>query len=97
VDQPIACSLSSAPYTERVQQLSALRRDAMLERSAIAGGERLLFADAPGIESSLRAAIDAEAECCSFLTLTLEHDGDRLVLDITGPEMARPIIAELFA
>jgi hypothetical protein len=78
-------------------QLAGLRREALLGRSPIEGGERLVFVDAPRIEPRLRAAIDAEAACCSFLTLTLERDGHRLLLDITGPEMARPIIAELFA
>ena len=97
MDQPIACSLSSAGLAERVRQLAALRRNAMLDRSPIAGGERLVFADAPGIESSLREAIAAEAECCGFLTLTLAREGDRLRLDVTGPDMARPIIEELFA
>jgi hypothetical protein len=43
------------------------------------------------------AAMEAEATCCSFLSLTLERDGNRLLLDITGPEMAQPLIAELFA
>ena len=62
MDQPIACSLSSAGLAERVRQLAALRRNAMLDRSPIAGGERLVFADAPGIESSLREAIAAFAE-----------------------------------
>jgi hypothetical protein len=97
LDRPIACSLSSTDYAERIDQLAALRRDALLDRSPIEDGERLVFVDAPGIETSLRAAIDAEAACCSYLTLTLERDGHRLLLDITGPEMARPIIKELFA
>jgi hypothetical protein len=97
VDEPIACSLSSTDYAERIDQLAALRRDALLDRSPIEDGERLVFVDAPGIEAALRAAMEAEAACCSFLSLTLERDRNRLLLDIVGPEMAQPLIAELFA
>jgi hypothetical protein len=97
VDQPIACSLSSTDYVERIDQLAALRRDALLDRSPVEGGQRLVFVDAPGIEAALRAAMEAEATCCSFLSLTLERDGSRLLLDVTGPETAQPLIAELFA
>jgi hypothetical protein len=97
LNQPIACSLSASDHAERMEQLAGLRREALLGRSPIEGGERLVFVDAPGIEPRLRAAIDAEAACCSFLTLTLERDGHRLLLDVTGPDVARPIVAELFA
>jgi hypothetical protein len=41
--------------------------------------------------------IAAESSCCAFLSMALERSGDGLVLDITGPQDARPIIAELFA
>ena len=44
----------------------------------------------------LRAAVEAERVCCAFLALDLRRDDDHLVLDVTGPEDARPLIAELF-
>ena len=95
--QPIACSLSSADLAQRTQELAALRREALVGRTRIPGGVRLAFADTPGIAARIRAAIAAEAECCPFLTLRLDHDGDRLVLDVTGPQDAMPIIEEMFA
>ena len=97
MDQPIACSLSATDHAERMEQLAALRREALLVPLTHEGGERLVFVDAPGIEPVCVQRSDAEAACCSFLRLTLERDGHRLLLDITGPETARPIIAELFA
>jgi hypothetical protein len=97
VDQPIACALDSRGYAERIARLAALSRDALLDRSPIAGGERLAFADAPGIEERLEAAIEAEAVCCAFLTFALRREPGRLLLDIRGPVQAQPVIADLFA
>jgi hypothetical protein len=41
--------------------------------------------------------IAAESSCCAFLRMDLRRTGDGLVLDIAGPQDARPVIAELFA
>jgi hypothetical protein len=41
--------------------------------------------------------VAAERECCPFLTMDLRTAGDELVLEVTGPEAAAPIIAELLA
>ena len=97
MDQPVACSLTAAAYAERLCELRALGRSALLARDRIAGGERLVFRDAPDVERALRAAIEAEAECCPFLTMTLERRGGRLVLEVSGPEEAQPVIAALWA
>ena len=97
MDQAIACSLGAGEYAVRLRQLSDLSANALLGRQPIPGGERLLFIDASDTERALRAAIDAEASCCSFLTMTLERSRTGLVLDVTGPEPARTTIAELFA
>jgi hypothetical protein len=66
-------------------------------RTAIDGGERLTFVDTPEVERELRAAVAAEASCCSFLGMDLTRTRGTLVLEITGPELARQVIAELFA
>ena len=97
MDEPIACSLNAGDLEERLRRLGELSANALVSRRSIPGGERLLFIDTPDTERALRAAIDAEASCCSFLTMTLERTRTGLVLDVTGPELARPIIAELFA
>ena len=39
----------------------------------------------------------AEAACCPFLTLELRAAPGGLVLDVTGPDAAGPVIEELFA
>jgi hypothetical protein len=97
MDQPIACTLSPGEFQDRTGRLAALAARALRSREATAGGERLVFADSGETERELRAAIAAEARCCAFLRLDLRRGSDGLVLDISGPEEARPIIAELFA
>ena len=52
-----------------------------------------------GIRGRLEALVAAESECCPFLifNLNLAAADPRLVLEVTGPEQAAPIIDELFA
>lgn len=95
MDTPIACTLDARAYAARVGSLSALAAAALRSRAPIPGGERLVFA--PHAESRLRDVVAAEAACCPFLRLELRHAPDGLVLDVSGPEDARPVIAALFA
>jgi hypothetical protein len=94
-DIPIACTLSSVEQRSRRFETAELARAALQSRRPVEHGELLSF-DARA-EPALRDVIAAEAECCPFLTLELRRAGDRLELRITGPDEARPIIAELFA
>jgi hypothetical protein len=97
VDQPIACTLTPDESRGRTDDLAALAARALRSREQTAEGERLLFTDSDENERDLRAAIAAEASCCAFLRMELRRDDEGLVLDIAGPQDARPIIAELFA
>ena len=96
MDLPIACTLSSRQYTHRIAELTSLAARALHSREQTEAGERLVFTDTPEIEQQLHAVIAAESSCCAFLTMKLERSGDGLVLDVSGPHDARPIIAELF-
>jgi hypothetical protein len=86
----IACSLTVADHRERLADLDQLARDALLDRAPIDGGIRLTF-DAEARER-VEAFVAAESDCCPFLAMKL-----RLVLDVTGPAEAAPIVQELFA
>jgi hypothetical protein len=97
METTIACTLSSGQYRERTDDLAALAARALRSREQTADGERLTFADSEATERDLRAVIAAEASCCAFLRMGLQRGEDGLVLDIAGPQDARPIIAELFA
>lgn len=97
MDQPIACTLQPDQLADRKDQLSELARRALRSRAPIADGERLVFAPGAETEERLREAIAAEAACCSFLRMELHAAADALVLDVTGPPEAEPLIAALFA
>ena len=96
MDQPIACTLGAAEYKDRTAELAALAERALRSREQTPDGERLVFADRADVERDLRSMIAAESSCCAFLRMDLRRD-EGLVLDIAGPQDARPIIAELFA
>lgn len=97
MDQPIACALRPDQLADRKDALSQLARHALRSRAPIADGERLVFAPGAETEERLREAIAAEAACCSFLRMQLHAEADALVLDVTGPTEAEPLIAALFA
>ena len=94
---PIACSLTAADYRQRVADAGQVARDALRERQPIDGGGRLTFEDTTDVRRRLEAFVAAESSCCPFLTMSLTSTAGRLVLDVTGPELAAPIIEELFA
>lgn len=48
------------------------------------------------VRERLEAFVAAESECCPFLTMNLQAADGRLRLEVTGPELAGPIIEELF-
>jgi hypothetical protein len=97
MDQPIACTLSGWEYAERTQETSELARRALRSRQPIAAGARLTFEASVATERALREIVAAEARCCAFLRMDLHPAEDALILEITGPAEAEPIIAELFA
>jgi hypothetical protein len=93
----IACSLSAAHYRTRVADMRGLAERALIGRTDIDGGEKLTFAAGPGVEQALRRFVAGESDCCPFLALHLDAQGDELVLTVLGPQDAQPIIKELFA
>ena len=96
-DAPIACALNPGELEARMASLQALAARALIARTTIEGGQRLTFLDGPAVERQLRDAVAAESSCCSFLSMRLERTDRAIVLDITGPAEAQPVIAELFA
>jgi hypothetical protein len=93
----IACTLSSAEFRSRLAETRDLARRSLQSRRPVDGGEVLVFAADRDTGAALRAVIAAEAECCPFLSMNVRGGAEGLELVITGPEDARPIIAELFA
>jgi hypothetical protein len=96
-DLPIACTLTPDGMTARLALIDALAADGLLDRTATDAGLRVRLRDTPEIERRTRELVAAESRCCAFLDFGLARDGDALVLDISGPEDARPVIDMFFA
>jgi hypothetical protein len=96
-DLPVACTLSPDGMSARLALIDALASDGLLDRTATAAGVRVRLRDTPDVERRTRELIAAESACCEFLDFALARDGGDLVLDITGPRDARPVIDMFFA
>lgn len=57
---------------------------------------RHLYRDAEGVEAELNDLVRLEAECCPFLAFEVGREGGELVLEISGPDEAAPML-DLFA
>lgn len=95
-EPPIACNLTPDGMTARLGLIDALAADALLDRVRTDSGLRVRLRDTPEIEQRTRELVAAESRCCAFLDFTLERDDTALVLEISGPEEARPVIDMFF-
>jgi hypothetical protein len=94
---PIACTLTPDGMSARLALVDALASDGLLDRTVTDTGLRVRLVDHPDIEQRARALIAAESTCCAFLDFELGREGGDLVLDISGPDEARPVIDLFFA
>jgi hypothetical protein len=94
---PIACTLTPDGVTARLALIDALAADGLLGRTATDAGLRVRLRDTPEIERRTRELVAAESKCCAFLDFHLGREGGELVLDISGPADARPVIDMFFA
>lgn len=96
-DLPIACTLAPDALSARLALIEALSADGLLGRSATDAGLRIRLRDRADIEQRTRELIALESACCPFLDFDLGRAGGDLVLDVSGPEAARPVIEMFFA
>jgi hypothetical protein len=96
-DPPIACTLTPDGMTARLALIDALAADGLLDRTPTDAGLRVRLRDTPDIEQRTRELVAAESACCAFLDFDLRHEGGDLVLEISGPGEARPVIELFFA
>ena len=94
---PIACTLTPDGMTARLALIDALSADGLLDRTPTDAGLRVRLRDTPDIERRTRELVAAESKCCAFLDFDLGREDGELVLDISGPEDARPVIEMFFA
>ena len=95
--QPIACTLTTDGMTARLALIDALAADGLIDRTTTAAGLRVRLRDTPEIERRVRELVAAESRCCAFLDFALARHEGELVLDVSGPEEARPAVDLFFA
>lgn len=91
-DTPIACFLSADELPERLAEISAIGKEALL--GATQEGALRFRADQP-TRQRLESIIAAESQCCSFLGFELAEERGELVLTVTAPEGAEAIAQDL--
>lgn len=96
-DPPIACTLTPEGMNARLALIDALAADGLLDRIPTDTGLRVRLRDTPDIEQRTRELVAAESACCAFLEFDLRHEDGQLMLEISGPEDARPVIELFFA
>jgi hypothetical protein len=86
-ESPLVCSLTSPELRRRRNDVLRLLRRSCREQRPLALGYQLGFETADGLLPDLATLIEAERQCCPFLTfhLTVEPNQGRTYLELTGP------------
>lgn len=88
---PVACSLGAGALEERLAAIAEIGAESLISRRAESGRHLLCFRADAATRRRLEEIVAAEAKCCSFLELSLEQEGDELVLSITAPRQAQAL------
>jgi hypothetical protein len=91
---PIACTLGSGDFQERVAWIANLNRDAL--RSQHRDGLRLELTYAPAALDRVREMVKREQDCCAFLNFDVHQEKDAVRLVIEAPEGARDALDAVF-
>lgn len=90
----LACSLTDAELRER----RSMARKALLPHVVdcrLSGLElTMVFSNVEALRSELEQFVDLERQCCGFLTFTISPPGEKLTLNIEGPEGSQSILKE---
>jgi hypothetical protein len=92
---PIACTLSAASLEERAAWLQRLGAAALIEGRR--EDSRLLLRFRPEAADDVRELVRAEAECCPFLQFEVDAGRSEIVLDVSGPAEAGPVLDDFLA
>ena len=93
-DAPIACTLPSESYHERLASIAQLARDGLLGMSR--NDLQIEFTYAPSVAGRVREMVSKEQECCAFLNFDVSETDEDVRLTITAPERASEVADSLF-
>jgi DNA-binding transcriptional MerR regulator len=92
---PVACTLDAAERSGRLDAWDELLTE-VTGRERLDGGVRLTFPPSPVLAGRLGELAAREQACCAFFTFALRLDADGLRFDVTAPEDAAGVVADLF-
>ena len=95
-DSEDACSLSASGQERRFAEFAELASVALVEAVRTPNGARLRLRDSRSVQVALWPLIEAERRCCSFLEFGVEVTDGELLVEVSGPPAARPLIDRLF-
>ncbi len=91
---PVACTLSTEGFSERMIWIAALNRDAL--ESHARDDRRLTLRYARSAESRVRELVRRERECCGFLTFDVRVLATQVEVTIDAPVSAEGSAQALF-
>lgn len=93
---PVACSLTGSEMADRRRGLADEIFSGTLRMEELEDGYQFVFPGNAGWPAKLARMIEAERECCPFLTFALffEPNGGPISLRVTGPDGAKEFIAD---
>jgi hypothetical protein len=94
-DLPIACSLTAVEMPARLAEIAAIGRTSLLGVETGDGRATLRFREDAETWERLEAIVAAEADCCTFLAMTLGNEPEGIVLTIDPPAGAEPVMRGL--
>lgn len=91
----IACTLMGDSYVDRIAWIANLNRRALLATRR--EDRSLILTYRPEAAADVEELVQRERECCAFLSFdVIKHDGE-IVLTISAPPDAGPILDDVFA
>jgi hypothetical protein len=83
---PIACTLGVDDLQQRLDEIAALGADSLAGHESEDGAHILRFRPDERTHRRLEKIVAAEAQCCSFLDLSLTEREGELLLNIAATE-----------
>jgi hypothetical protein len=94
-DTPMTCSLDVDRLERRLAAIVTIGATGLIAHDIDGSRHMLRFRASEETRRSLKAIVAAEAECCSFLDLSLSAQNDELVLSIVAPKDGQAVADEL--
>jgi hypothetical protein len=88
-ERSFACSLTDERLRDRLEEWLALDERALLRAENRPNGRLHVYRAGDETERVLAELIEAEGECCPFLDLTVDREGDEVRLSVSFAEEAR--------